>query len=320
MTHRLKLLGTLLAVAGTLVFLYFLLASLRFEDLRPHLNLRFSIALALASVLYGSTVALSALAWKRLLAGMSVRGSFRQLSAIMFSTQIGKYLPGNVGQIIGRTALAIRQGVPASAVAISVVYEILLLLVTGVLVAIAAAALSQQGLALLREQRGALAGAALLSIALLAAIPLAARLVPPLIARMAKRTGTADPRLLLPRGQMIAAMLLYAGAYLVIGASAAVLAVALAPDARLDFALLTAAFAIAWVVGFVTPGAPAGIGVREALLTFMLAPSMGMTAATVLILALRIATTLGDILCFLAGLALMPSLRGTSPQQDGSLS
>jgi len=114
-------------------------------------------------------------------------------------------------------------------------------------------------------------------------------------------------------------MLLYVCAYLAIGASATTLAGGLYPATRPDFALLTAAFAIAWVVGFVTPGAPAGIGVREALLMLMLGPGMGTANASLFILALRIATTLGDILCFVAGLALMPGLRRAwTPRQDGS--
>ena len=96
---------------------------------------------------------------------------------------------------------------------------------------------------------------------------------------------------------------------LIAGAGLSVLALGLFPDAPIDYALLTAAFALAWVVGFVTPGAPAGLGVREALLLAMLSHGMGASNASLLIVALRIATTLGDMLCFALGLAMMPRVR-----------
>jgi uncharacterized membrane protein YbhN (UPF0104 family) len=63
------------------------------------------------------------------------------------------------------------------------------------------------------------------------------------------------------------------------------------------------------VIGFVTPGAPAGLGVREAVLLLLLAHGMGAANASLLILTLRIATTLGDMLCFVIGLAMMPRVR-----------
>lgn len=320
MKRGLRTAGTLLAIGGTAAFLYFLVASLRFEDLRPYLNVRSSVALLLSSLLYGSTVPMCALAWKRLLAAMGVRSRFRQLNAIMLATQIGKYLPGNIGQLIGRAGLSLKQGFSASAVAGSIAYEILLLLLSGVLVGVIAAALSRPGLAfLLQERSAALVGAVLLSLAGLAAIPLVGKLLPRLVAALSPGNATHEP---LPRPGMRAmagAMLLYGCAYLAIGASAATLAVGLYPDTWPDVALLTAAFAIAWVVGFLTPGAPAGIGVREALLMLMLGPGMGTASASLLILALRIATTLGDILCFIAGLALMPRLRRAwTPHHNGS--
>jgi len=92
---------------------------------------------------------------------------------------------------------------------------------------------------------------------------------------------------------------------LCVGASISVLALGLTSTTSPDFALLTAAFTLAWAVGFVTPGAPAGIGVREALLLVVLSPTLGAADASLLTLALRVATTLGDILCFAIGMWLL---------------
>src|SRR6185437_10148319 len=61
----------------------------------------------------------------------------------------------------------------------------------------------------------------------------------------------------------------------------------LLPGATQDDLLLIAAFSLAWVVGFVTPGAPGGLGVREALLLLMLAPAYSAASASILVIALR---------------------------------
>lgn len=56
--------------------------------------------------------------------------------------------------------------------------------------------------------------------------------------------------------------------------------------------------ALAWLAGFVTPGASAGIGVREACLILLLKPSLGPDAAALAAVVYRIVTILGDVACF----------------------
>ena len=58
--------------------------------------------------------------------------------------------------------------------------------------------------------------------------------------------------------------------------------------------------ATAWTLGFLTPGAPAGLGVREAVLVALLTPSAGEPAALTAALAFRAATLGGDLLFYLS--------------------
>jgi hypothetical protein len=301
----------LLAIAGTVAFIGYVLSSLQLQDLRAHLSLRTVVAMVLAALLYSLTVPISAFAWQRLLAGLGTWQPFARLDSILLTTQLGKYLPGNVGQHLGRIGLALAQGIPAPALFASIAYEVLLLLLAGALVGLVFGALSGPGLVLLLHGRGqALMAALAFAAAGLVAIPLLLRMLPWLVAKALPERDFAPQSLRLPKGMTTPSLIaLYALAYLVIGAATSLLAAGLFPEVALDFALLTSAFAIAWVVGFVTPGAPAGIGVREALLLLMLGGSMGATRTSLLILALRIVTTLGDILCFLAGLVLTARLQ-----------
>ncbi|MGE8317171.1 MAG: lysylphosphatidylglycerol synthase domain-containing protein [Comamonas sp.] len=62
--------------------------------------------------------------------------------------------------------------------------------------------------------------------------------------------------------------------------------------------LLTTGFALAWVVGYIVPGAPGGIGVREALFTILLGPSLGTGPALGLALTSRLTAALGDLIMY----------------------
>lgn len=58
-------------------------------------------------------------------------------------------------------------------------------------------------------------------------------------------------------------------------------------------------YTISWTMGFVTPGSPGGIGVREALLVTQLSPILGSLNAVIVALCLRFAAILGDAVLFL---------------------
>jgi hypothetical protein len=69
------------------------------------------------------------------------------------------------------------------------------------------------------------------------------------------------------------------------------------PDG-LTIAAAMGAYAAAWVVGFVVPGASAGIGVREAVMIFGLAGLVGTPESIIIALLMRVATVVGDVLFF----------------------
>lgn len=313
MSRWLRWLGSLLAIAGSGVFIVFVVRTLDFASLREHLNGRSLFALAVATLLYTLVMPLSALAWQRVLAALGHRERFFPLLAIVATTQAGKYLPGNVGHHVGRVALSIALGVPLAILVASMAYEIVLLLLAHLFVAVASGALSGPGLGMLL-QLGDGDSAILVALAIivlgLAALPLVSWLLPWFTALVLKRRDGAGalPRPL-PMATMFEVLGLYTVAMLLTGAGLAALSHGLFPALPVDYALLVAAFTLAWAIGFVTPGAPAGLGVREGLLLLLLAHGLGTANATLLILALRIATTLGDMLSFAAGLAMMPRAR-----------
>jgi hypothetical protein len=62
--------------------------------------------------------------------------------------------------------------------------------------------------------------------------------------------------------------------------------------------------AAAWLGGWLTPGAPSGIGVRESIIILILSPQIGGDVAAFMAIAYRIVTVVGDLLFALFGLIL----------------
>lgn len=58
---------------------------------------------------------------------------------------------------------------------------------------------------------------------------------------------------------------------------------------------------IAWLIGYLTPGAPGGIGTREATLIALLWFLHQDDAVLIATALFRVVTTLGDVVLFLAG-------------------
>lgn len=83
--------------------------------------------------------------------------------------------------------------------------------------------------------------------------------------------------------------------------------------------LVFGGYNIAWLCGLVTPGAPAGIGVRELVLLFLLGPQADKPSLLLAIVVGRAVTVLGDMLFYFATLLFMSAQRQavlTTKQQD----
>ena len=257
--------------------------------------------LGLAVALYGLSQLLGATLW-RILLGETGRGLAPGVAEGQFMTaQIGKYLPGNVGHLLGRAALAHRDGVPAGVVARATAVEIGSLVVAGVLV-------SGLGVVLVPDLVAPLiAGAGLevqvslvrgLAIAVLASALAAAAL-------HARRAGG-------PAGPVLA-ICCYMASFVLLGLSLLALCNLAAPEALPDPVTAIVVFAVAWTLGFVMPGAPGGIGVRDGLIALGLGLAMSPGAAVLVAALHRGVSVLGDVLVFGAGLALRRRLAAAEP-------
>ena len=65
--------------------------------------------------------------------------------------------------------------------------------------------------------------------------------------------------------------------------------------------VVVGAFGLAWIAGFLIPGAPAGLGVREALFVALIAPEVGAGAALACAILHRLVTAIADLVVALGG-------------------
>lgn len=302
-----RMLGLAIGIIATIAFVWYAAHALRGQDLTRYTSTRSLLAIAIAALFYASIIPISAWAWRRLLHGLNAERPWRELIEIMAITQMAKYVPGNVGVHLGRAGMAIAKGIPSRPLVISILLETVLAVAAALAVGLAGVALSRPSSPILIEElRSPLWLAGSVIIAILVAAILLRFLASPLLNRFAPRHAWLLSGEMAPKAaNAIQAFSAYAVNYVFIGIGISLMGYVMLPDTAHDPALLCASFAFAWVAGFFAPGAPAGLGVREGLMLIILGTSYAKADALVIVIALRLATMLGDTLSFLAGYALL---------------
>ena len=103
------------------------------------------------------------------------------------------------------------------------------------------------------------------------------------------------------RGQLTGGISYYCVNYAVSAAMYFICMKLIVPEADLkEQAVLTGAFLFAWIVGFVTPGAPGGIGIREGVMIFVSGDRYS-DRIVLFVLVMRISSVIADVAAFLIG-------------------
>lgn len=268
----------------------------RWHEVQPHLGDLHVGLLAGAAALSLAAIGLSGEVWRSQLAGLGARLGFLAGLRVFFVGQLGKYLPGSVWPLLAQTELGRDHAVPPRATFAAVALFMWVHLVSGA--AVAAAALGLSGTA-----PGPVALISLPCLALLA--PGLLRPVLRLGLRLTRREpfdAIPDARVMLRTVAWAAAMWLAYGLHLHLAVAA--FGAAVPPLAAVG------TFAAAWTAGFVFLVAPAGAGVREATMVWLLLPVLSPGAALAVAVVSRLILTAGDVAWGAAGLAVRPHRGG----------
>lgn len=237
-----------------------------------------------------------------MLYGIGETTCLQKIAPIVLLSQFAKYLPGNIGHFVGRVAIGKKYGYDGKHLLFTIGYEIGWALVVSASVATFALLYSGHELAAgILPHVPPLWIIALLVIAVIALPPLATYLLdrwrPAFIVRLLGSRTVKLP----PLSITTICMLLYVVVFCINGLGLAILGEGLIGKGMENLVLLIGLFSVAWLAGFVVPGAPGGLGVREAILVASLTPLYGEPAAVALTIMSRIVFIVGDGLAFLAG-------------------
>jgi uncharacterized membrane protein YbhN (UPF0104 family) len=244
--------------------------------------------LAVAAALVSVVIALvfTSQMWRQLLASLGSPLPAGAAARILFIGQLGKYLPGSIWPVLAQMELGKAHKVPRSRSASASVLVMLLTLIVGLLIAVVTLPF--------------VAGATPYRWALLITPVLLIMLYPKVlnntIARLLKLAKQPPLEAPLTARALSRALAWALGVWICYGLQIWILATRLGAPAGKTALIALGGFAFAWSVGFVIVFAPAGAGVRDVLLLFVLRPVLSTADATAVVLVSRVLLTAADLI------------------------
>jgi hypothetical protein len=267
----LQILGSFLGVSG-IFFVVFRLSEYTAQIDFADISLDKWGYISFWTITYGIANILLALAWLALLNFLGVKMGTRWAVQVYSRSHLARYLPGNVFHLAGRQALGMAHGLPGWVLVKSSAWEIGLIIVAGIPFCFLALPFYWDGFPIwlaLALYLAMIAGLAILS---------------------------------LRRSVSLSRAFLFQVAFLIISGAVFCGIVSLIAPGKIALSLLPAlcgAYTFAWLAGLVTPGAPAGAGIRELALLFLLGGHIPDATLLLAIVLGRMVTILGDLLFFI---------------------
>jgi len=210
------------------------------------------------------------LGWYLILRALNQKVNYGEAFRIGIIANFAKYIPGVVWQYLGRMELAKAAGVPRPVGLASLVYEIFIYLIAGMLWALL------------------VFGKAFVAMGLIGAIVVWFGL-PKIFGFL--RSGIEKfkelPEAEIPLKTTIAVLVVNLIDFLVTGLALYFILLSFG-SAALDPIKLTAIYALSWIIGYLTFLAPGGLGIADATLTGLLTPHLGIGFASLVAVILRL--------------------------------
>lgn len=269
----------------------------------------------IASLVYFVDTGVSAISWKLLLEWF---GEPRKPLSLIYSiygrTQVAKYLPGNIFQLTNRHVLYLNEGYRNSSLLGAAIFEILgsiigsaVFCLIGYLMGVRYEGLSIfHILSIIMIVFATITGSIYLFPRIVPRVPFLKKVIPG-DELNTKGAFTA----LLPVAGLILCYFLFTSVIFCV--------ITVAVIGTLDgisLPLVVSIYSIAFLLGLITPGAPAGLGIRESIMVLLMSPMIGDAKSTYIALVFRLVTTLGDVWFFLAASIVNARLKKLEPESD----
>jgi uncharacterized membrane protein YbhN (UPF0104 family) len=242
--------------------------------------------------------------WFSLLRGLGVAASRVEAAPVFFVSQLGKYVPGSVWPVVAQMEFGRRWNTPRRTMLTANILMLAMLAATGLIT----------GAALLPWSTDGGLGRYWWTLLFLPPLLLALhpRTIPAVLDWLFRLLGR-EPLNVRPSGRsMLVATIWSFAVWLAMGLQLLTLVRALG---MADIGAAPAAvggMGLAWAAGLIFIPAPAGAGVRDAVIVAIFAPHIGTAPALAVALASRVLLLLADVLLALAGAAAFPRRRRPS--------
>ena len=304
MKKYMKLVGNVVSALSILFVLYVLVRTdFHFSNVFSWRN--FLLACFFGIVIKTVTVFLSGSAWAAWLSFFaSKRCSRKEALRVYAKANLGKYMPGNVMHYVERNLFAGKLAMSQKKVAASSICEVATLVFTAFLMGIVFACPAIKNVVARQAvlKKGLMFGCVVVGILILAVMVF--------VSFNRNKYGQERPFVwekcekCKPFVQtMLRCMLLYVAVLTGLGIIFVLLYCYQGGQLSLGQAFsMIASYTAAWAVGFVVPGAPGGIGVRELALITLLENSIGTDVVVTLGVWHRLITVIGDLTAYVVAI------------------
>ncbi len=254
--------------------------------------------LIIGAMVYAIVLGLLVLSFTIMLFGVKPsRLQTRLVFGVYGRSSVGKYLPGNVFHYVGRQVLGRTLNVSQVRIGLASIAEVGFSIFSAILITALFFSFSANATSLVTPlESQLLLGVMLVALAVLF---LVARLTPAFPRWLPEKLMAFVTHLqelpLLPAYCLNILFFIFMGIIAAVSCS-------LLSGADIDLLRIAVLYLLAWVVGFVVPGASGGLGVREAVLVAQISPELGEVFALVFALFMRFQSILGDAFLFAASL------------------
>lgn len=223
---------------------------------------------------------------------------FYRAMPVFTKSNLLKYVPGNVFQYVGRNQLASDMNIRHADVAFATILDIIFCVIVPFLLAIIL--LGRHILKLINEygSRFLIIFIIAVAIILISAVIIKLKFSEKVLSFINPYRSLLCKKTIL---KLVYASILYLIQYIIFCLVSLLPAVFLLDIPIEKCSIFVGTYLFSWILGFITPGAPGGIGIREAAMIFMCGSFADNDVIMIYTVILRLVSIFGDIIAFLCG-------------------
>jgi uncharacterized membrane protein YbhN (UPF0104 family) len=244
--------------------------------------------------------------WQEIMIALGHRITITQSLWIIATTQIAKYLPGRIWYMVGRVYIGKKEDIDSNLLAISMIIETCLLVITSAILFLFATLFI-----------GALQSIYIVLVILLivvAVIVIHPRVLSWLMNFVMRLLHRKKVLIRISYGQMLRVSIFFFGLWMAQIIGFYFLIDAIYPVQLSMLSVLTSAYCLSWITGFIVLFVPSGLGVREGVMTLLLSSILTTPLAIAMSFLSRIWFTLFEIVVFFIGLLVRKAGRKQTPE------